>query len=216
MAMRTPALVFAVLLLHATLVRADPIAGLFNTGVDGSGTVLPVGTADPHYSMTGPVSGARVITKNALWATPSAGSAWIGPANADTSHPSGLYTYLLSFDLTGFDPATASIGGQWATDNDAIIYLNGVSTGQSKGVLGYTSLAPFGIASGFVAGQNTLEFRVTNSVAGTGIINPTGLLVAGLTGSATRVPEPVSALLFATGLVLVATLRRRRASLPGA
>src|SRR5258708_39631949 len=42
-----------VLALIATIrVQADPIPGLFNTGVDANRVALPAGAVDPHYIMT--------------------------------------------------------------------------------------------------------------------------------------------------------------------
>src|SRR5437867_3296470 len=32
---------------------ATPISGVFSTGVDNSGNLLPVGAFDPHYNLTG-------------------------------------------------------------------------------------------------------------------------------------------------------------------
>ena len=40
--------------LPAGEVFAEPIPGLFDTGVDAGGAVLPAGSSEVHYSMTGP------------------------------------------------------------------------------------------------------------------------------------------------------------------
>jgi len=165
---------------------AAPIPGLYYTGVDNTGTVLPVGTSEQHYEMTGPSYPATVITASPYWIKPSAGSSWIGPSNGNVNDPLGDYSYVLTFDLTGLDPATAVISGGWATDNTAKILLNGIDTGISKPLYGFTSLDSFTISSGFVPGTNTLEFVVSNRPEGAGSINPTGLLVANLSGEASE------------------------------
>ena len=93
----------------------------------------------------------------------------------------GNYFYLTTFDLTGRDLATASLTGNWATDDTgADILLNGASTGMSS-TSGFSSWASFQITSGFISGLNTLTFKVNNG--GTSP-NPGGLRVE-VTGIAT-------------------------------
>src|SRR5439155_14931059 len=48
------------------------------------------------------------------------------------SNAVGTYTYRTTFDLTGLNPATAILTGQFASDNGAIIKLNGVTVGPSN------------------------------------------------------------------------------------
>ena len=44
--------------------------------------------------------------------------------------PNNSYTYRTTFNLSGFDPTTASLTGQWAADNEGPnVLLNGISTG---------------------------------------------------------------------------------------
>ncbi len=172
--------------------RGASITGLFNTGVNAFGIVLPDGTNDPHYSVTGPLTVAVVTPRfeqpNDSWLLPPPGSAWICPLSANPPWgPEGAYTYRLTFDLTGLDPATASIAGQLASDNATQIYLNGTDTGFSNSGTEYSALAPFTITNGFLATTNTLEFRVTNGFLGRD--NPTGLLVANLAGTAEVTPS---------------------------
>ena len=81
------------------------------------------------------------------------------------------------------------LSGEWATDNSAKIYLNGLDTGFTKGWTGFTALTSFVITSGFKDGLNTLEFRVINGNETSG--NPTGLLVTNLT----LIPVPATILL---------------------
>ena len=43
--------------------------------------------------------------------------------------PGGDYVYRTTFDLTGFDPNSAVLTGQWAVDDTGVLKLNGDSTG---------------------------------------------------------------------------------------
>ena len=158
-----------------------PIPGLFNTGVDDLGVVLPLGTVDPHYSMTGPVPSAMAINEYHNWITAPPGSRWIGPSDGGQSDPPGEYIYTLTFDLSGFDPASVNISGQWTSDNGSIIRLNGIETSFSVPPIDpFRYLHSFNLTTGFVEGLNTLEFVVTNNPGSMG--NPTGLLVAEIDG----------------------------------
>lgn len=186
---------------------ADIIPGLFNTGV---GTP---GSPDPNYIL---ISGTAFITAppHSAWLPAPAGSQWIAPdADGFANHPVGTSVYRLTFDLTGLDPDTAVITGDFAADNFAEIFLNGVDTGidtiapdTPNGRLGFTQLTPFSIADGFVPGINILEFVVVNDPLGPNdpTPNPTGLLVTNLQGTASGlvvIPEPSSIILFGLGTI---------------
>jgi hypothetical protein len=175
-------------------VPAASIPGLFNTGLDAQGVALAPGAVDPHYALVqssdpsypGPNAVASDISANGYWIANTASSRWISPAMAQgypsggTPHPAGPYTYRISFDLTGLDPNSALVSGQFGADNSAVIQLNGASTG--GGSAGYNPLLSFALSTGFVPGVNTLDFVVTNLSAGGS--NPTGIRVAGLSGTA--------------------------------
>jgi hypothetical protein len=172
--------------------RGASIPGLFNTGVNGSGIVLPDGSNDPHYSLTGPLAGAvvtpRFVQPNDPWLVPPPGSAWICPFSGNPPwSPEGDYTYTLTFDLTGFDPATATIAGQLASDNGTRIYLNGTDTGFFNSGTEFRALTSFTITNGFLATTNTLEFHVVNGFLGRE--NPSGLLVADFSGTVQPTPS---------------------------
>jgi len=174
--------------------RAASVPGLFNTGVDDFGAVLPAGSVDAHYAMVGPASGPVVFSSVvSLWAIPPAGAAWIGPLDGNHAALEGIYSYTMSFDLSGLDASTTVITGGLASDNNAGIFLNGVDIGFSNPIVQFRRLTPFTLQEGLLPGLNTLEFRVSNN-PGTGQ-NPTGLLVANLV----VVPEPSPCALLALG-----------------
>jgi len=143
-----------------------------STGVDAAGNVLPGGSPDPHYSVIGPgvPGGAAAVVYSSQnvfpgWVPDDPHSAWIGFSdNSDTS-PHGTYAYELRFNLTGYDPASANLSGDWAADQSGSIMLNGADTGVSLpdgnwNIATDPNLTPFSISSGFKAGANLLDFVV--------------------------------------------------------
>jgi hypothetical protein len=208
---------------------ADLIGSLYNTGVSSTHTVLPDGTVgDPHYSLISVPGGTtQTLVRSSTggfpippWLGDDASSAWIGPDNAaDLDGPAGQYIYRTTFDLTGLTPGTASISGQWSTDNLGVdILINGVSTGQSiSNPESFRTFTSFVINSGFVEGVNTIDFVVLNQpYEGR---NPTGLRVE-MTGTAAVTPEPAMGLAWGVAVIGVISYpfgcwlrRRQRASL---
>jgi hypothetical protein len=194
---------WAFTVLYSGVALSAPIGGLFNTGVDDSGAVLPVWTHEIHYAPPS-LSNYAYVSDDDRWISAPTGSAWI-TLNYYESY--STYTYTLTFDLTGLNPATASISGRWSTDNTGTIDLNGSSTGISIDTIwGFENLYNFNINKGFVPGINTLQFNVHNE---TGII---GLLVSDLHGEASPIPIPGAIWLFISGLFGVLGIRRRIAS----
>ena len=98
------------------------------------------------------------------------------------------------------------ITGEFAASDNAVIFLNGASTGVTTPADGFGSFTSFTISSGFVPGVNTLEFQVTNTVSEE---SGPSLQVNDLSGTATPIPEPVSLLLFGAGLVGMAVIGRK-------
>lgn len=131
---------------------------------------------------------------------------WISFA-ASASNPGGTpYFFRTSFNLTGYDPTTASLGFQCALDN----VLNAVRLNGSN-VSGAT--CPFGnlsavqnINSGFIAGINTLEFEIRGDGTTDGFIYNTDSFSARVTAA----PEPSAVILLATGLGALGVIGRKR------
>jgi len=206
----------------------QPITTLFGTGVAAGGGLLPDGAADPHYTLVTsadtahPGPGAYVVNETGYpipnqWLADGPNSKWIAPqANQNDQSgqgpggdPPGAYDYRTTFTLSGLSPASASIAGQWATDDlGTDILINGQSTGiTSHGTTptssGSAAFTPFTITSGFIPGVNTLDFLVTNaSPAGGERFNPTGLRVD-LSG---QTPVPEASTTISLGLLLALSL----------
>ncbi len=192
--------------------QAVPIPGLFNTGVDGAGNALPAGSNDPHYSILAP-SQPAVVIKDAIpgtWVPNSATYRWVWETvNGTPTNVTRIFRTV--FDLTGLDPTSALISGQWATDNTGLdILINGASTGNTCG--GFSSLCNFSVSSGFINGLNTLDFQVNDF----GVIS--GLLVASISGTANvaddngggQIPEPGTLAILGFGLASLGFVRRRK------
>jgi hypothetical protein len=182
---------------------------VFNTGLDALGNLLAPGAVDPHYALilssdpTDPGSNAYILNTTLInmlglskdgvqnaYTTNGPNSDWIGPVTSETnSSPPGLYVYRTTFDLTRFDPDSATVTGRWDMDDYGIsINLNGTPTGISAGDPTARNWQPFAITRGFVQGLNTLDFVVSNIVFTS--YNPTALRVeiSGTAALATNAP----------------------------
>lgn len=205
--------------LSAGSAQAAAILGLYNTGVQSGGADWGAGAgqkpgngADLHWDLD--VS-PQAFTGNPIAATwisngASVASRWITPTpngltSFDPTTP-GLYTYSTSFDLSGFDPATASFAGRFAADNtvDAIL-LNGTQIGSGGS---FSDWSAFAASTGFVPGLNTLEFVVRNFARDGG--NPTGLRVEFADSNVAVVPEPSTWAMMIAGFGVVGFAMRRR------
>ncbi len=172
----------------ATIQVLERVPGVFGTGVDATAAVLADGEVDPHYRLvvnaTDPASQDAYVHDSTIfpindgtWVRNTEISKWIAPVMNSVTSSGGDYTYQTTFDLTGFDPATAVLLGGWATDNLGMdIKLNGTSLGIQNGAQ-FGSLTPLQINQGFQAGVNKLEFLVNNADAVSGY---TGLRVENL------------------------------------
>jgi len=201
------------------------IPTLFNTGVDASGNPLAVGSVDPHYQLISYPAGSGFNSNsyvadtsqapiNGAWVNPGTNARWIGPTTNVVTMPSatttGEYIYQTNFVLTGFDPTSAVITGQWTVDDTSLgIVLNGNDMGNSiSGTGAFSSLKSFTLNTGFITGLNTLQFKVTNAVV-PDPTNPSGLVVI-MTGTANPVPEPASVISIAVGVGIVLMRKRFR------
>lgn len=186
---------------------------LFNTGVDSFGVPLPDNSIDPHYSITFPTAAPGIVAAASggwpipPWLGDNTTSAWVTPATDTRGPHDKVYHYTTTFDLTGMDPSSAFISGQWAGDDGGVgglsdIILNGNSTLQfPEHFISWTS---FSLNSGFISGINTLSFQIKNYGGG-----PTGIRVE-MRGKANGVPEAGSAMvLLGISLMGIETLRRR-------
>ena len=204
-------MIAAALALASLSAHADTISGLYNTGLGQSGS------ADTHYSLSSAVSSTAYISTDSAWPISdgtwlhnTAGvSSWITPLQdqATSLDPvsDGIYTYTLSFSLAGYNASSAAFTGRFAADNSVSIKLNGTEIASANG---FHSWHDFSASSGFLSGQNTLEFVVNNEHLGAG--NPTGLRVEFLSSNVAAVPEPETYAMLLGGLALVGAVARRR------
>jgi hypothetical protein len=154
---------------------AQVITGLVNTGVGA------VGAADADYALISVPGGgagtAYATLPHDLWMANSVTSKWIGPspdsANVRTD-AAGDYVYELTFDVAGYDLGALAINGQWLTDNEALMYLNGTLVDSIP--FGYPAFQQWNAftLTGLQA-SNVLQFKVNNGVGSSG--NPSGLRV---------------------------------------
>lgn len=161
----------------------EPVPGLLNSGVDNNQVVLADNSIDSHWQIVeNPDSGSpNAIVEDSTvfpistgnWMAESTTSKWIGPDFNTAAAAAGEYTYRTVLDLTGRDPSTLVIIGQWATDNEGLdIRVNGVSTHNPES-LSFASFTGFSIygtnalyAANLVAGSNNLDFVMQNDGAG--------------------------------------------------
>lgn len=129
---------------------------------------------------------------------------WIADVESGNHGPVGTWTQFVfrqTFDLSGFDPATANLSFRWAADDSgeifamrgswipafrlnggAFTYYPGASPGNRIPTYDYSSLVS--LTSGFVGGLNTIDFYVQ----GNGVTDGFALQLESFT--ATAVPAP--------------------------
>lgn len=213
----------AAVVLAGPVLAAVPIAGLVNSGqVAGGGAVSSGVAQEANWFLNSEARPWNAVANGSFphgpWLADTATSRWMTPTrNAGQSFDAaadGFYTYSLGFDLTGFQPATASFAGRFAADNQvAQIRLNGSVVSQA-GPGSFASWTGFAASSGFISGFNVLEFLVRNERQSSG--NPTGLRVEFQTSSINAVPEPASWAMLIAGFGLIGAAARRRRAVPSA
>jgi len=199
-------------------VQAATISGLKNTGLAASGST---DSTDSNYKLSAASSDTTIsntapyITDGSLWPVNpwlanSSVSKWITPTSSQgqtfDASANGLYTYTLSFDLTGYNASSASFVGRLAADNSVTVKLNNQVISSATG---FTDWSSFSANSGFVSGVNKLDFVVNNWQQNGG--NPTGLRVE-FSGSniTAAVPEPETYAMLLGGLAMMGFVARRR------
>lgn len=212
--MKTPVVLLAVALLAAPLAAA-PIV-IFNTAVDGSGTVLAGGVDDPHWSVVG-VGAAKVISSPpGAWLANNSTSKWIWQ-NANGTPTNTTLVLETTFDMSGLDVSTAVLAGRWSTDNIGTnIQINGVSiVPPNLGSPIFTTWTSFSVPNThLLSGLNTLRFTVQDL----GVISGFRAEFTTATANALALPVPdgggtLALLAIAlAGLGLVAASQRRMAA----
>ena len=192
--------------------HAAEIVGLDNTGQPG------VNRADLNWTLNGGgpayVSIDGIYPVGSAWLANDATSSWLTPTlnQGDSLDPSvnGNYAYSLSFDLTGFNPDTASFAGRFLVDNKvSSIILNGntIFNGLAGGFTG-ADWVNFSANSGFVNGTNVLQINAVNLAQQSG--NPAGLRVEFTESAVAAVPEPATWALMIAGFGMTGFAMRRR------
>jgi hypothetical protein len=203
--------------------QAALIPSVHSTGAGGSS-----GSTDTNWSIVGPGGSLSTFVTSTsgfpigtgAWVTdnlPSYG--WVSPQAVYTVTPPtkdavGSYTFSTTFDLTGFNPASAVLQFQFAVDNSLTsVKLNSTTftiTGSNL-----TSLSAVQtINSGFIAGLNTITFNVTNAVGKASNANPVGLLVdfTSATADPAGSPEPATFGIVGFALVGLGALKARQST----
>lgn len=197
----------------STAVYCADIPLPFNTGVQDDGTPAATGATDSHYSDPTGLSTVYVSDPfGGAWLADDGLSRWVSPdTDFGGDYLGGYYSldYRTTFDLTGYDPSTVTLSGQWSTDNigDDIL-INGVSTGNTSD--DYSNWYSFTISDGFVSGINTLDFLWTDQGAVGGVRVEFTSLTGDPITTAASAPEPSSMLLMGAGAVIAGMVARRR------
>jgi hypothetical protein len=214
-----------------------PLALLFGTLHLANADTLPIfstgnghtndGFADPHWQYTNSANttASAFVANNpptdfwpggscaggpcGPWLANSPSSAWIVDNTANSHSGGNPLSFQTTFDLTGLNPATASISLEWAIDDGGSMFLNGNTVASLPGLVGgnqvpgnWTGLHAVTLNSGFVAGINTLKIAFDfndNNYEGVRV----QIDQATATPVASTVPEPRASILLGTAVLLV-------------
>lgn len=184
---------------------------IYNTG---QGAGAGDGQADANYSIATShlgYSGAAKTYYNSAYLADDADSRWVSYSGSPFGG-SGLTAFETTFDLTGYDLASAVLSGRWGVDNEGVIKLNGtvIATLTGTKVENFNQLYQFGSTSGFVNGLNTLRFEVNDTGVPMAFRTDDMSLTANLSSA---VPEPATWAMMIVGFgavgSMVRTSRRR-------
>lgn len=139
-----------------------------------------------------------------------------------------FFVFRQTFDLTGYDAATADLKFQWAADDSGEGYasrgswipkfrLNGGGfinyPGSPTPTYSYSSMVD--LFSGFVSGLNTIDFYVEGNGVTDGFALLTSSFTANESSSNNPVPEPGTIILFGMGMFGLAIYGKRRVNKEG-
>jgi hypothetical protein len=141
-----------------------------NTGVNSSDVLVSAGAQASFWTLSAEPGGAvETIGSNPFrfffgsYFADTGSAAWVAPQASGNAGVAGDYTYDLSVDLTGFQPGTAAISGNFGTDNSGSIALNGNAAVATVGNAAFGAPTAFTINSGFTTGVNLIHVTVTNN-----------------------------------------------------
>lgn len=147
-------------------------SALFPTGVDDAKAVLADDVVDPHYTVWSSADPAYlgpdmyVPANTQDYSGNDEHSKWLSPSPV-VGGVRGLYTYRTTFVVDAADPAGAKLSATVLTGGSLSVRLNDQPTGVENLTPGFPgphrNLFSFELASGFVAGLNTLDFVVDNT-----------------------------------------------------
>jgi PEP-CTERM motif len=238
--MQRTAFIGACLLTAAGLASAGTIT-IYGTGFTSTGTPVTAGGTDGNFTLeSGPGgsvpsafdpfvtdgSGTSSFPFNNNWlkdGSSGSDSEWISPdAHETATNPSSTtvpYVYTEDFSLTGFDPTSVVITGEWSADNYGVILINGVAvTGATNGALAnvtgnfktFTNFTLNIADADFTSGVNTITFEVFNNSNGSPDVTGVNVDIESATANSTSaVPEPASAGFMGLGLAALGFASRK-------
>jgi hypothetical protein len=157
-----------------------------------TGVGLKTGEKDPHWMLTSTPDQSAAMPKPAwvcrtkpVYAPDDERSKWLSTSPKLPLLSAGRYVFSTTFDLTGFDPTTATLHLALVADDEVVeVRLNGqvIPVNQVGTGSWYSAMHPIELDAGFVSAVNKLDIVVYN------VSNEMGLK-AELYGTAVRNPD---------------------------